>query len=283
MTSPAGLTIPTEQPSLDLHRESTSPFQLVRAVWRKRDLLVLLARKEFHVRYRRASFGMLWAVILPLIQSAVMAVVFTRIVRIHTAAHYPVFMLTGMIGWTYFQVVFGSGATAIVDGSDLSSRIYFPRALLPMVSAGTNLYGMVIMAAIVIPIAAIFGAPVGPHILFLVPAMMMMVALCVSLNLVFSAINVYFRDMRYVVQASLLVLMYVSPVIYPPGLAPHALRTILAVNPLTGIIDVFHVSSVGAGGPMAIAVTVSLVWIAALLTIGLFLQARFDRVFADLL
>src|SRR5579862_8064731 len=114
-------------------------------------------------------------------------------------------------------------------------------------------------------------------------AIALLVLFTTSLCLVTAAIHVYFRDIRYIVSASLILLLYVSPVIYPPSLAPGASRTVLTANPLTGILDLFHASTVGSGGPMGAAILVCLAWTAGLLILATALHSRFDRVFADLL
>lgn len=271
-----------DAPELDLHGETTSVRQLVLSVWRKRELLVLLSRKEFHVRYRRAAFGVLWAVALPLLQAGVMAIVFSKVVRLQIP-HYPIFVLSGMIGWTFFSAAFSTGSTAIVDGSDLSSRVYFPRAMLPMVASGTNLYGMFISTVILLPLCLIFGVHLGPRTLLLLPAMLWVVTLTVALSLVLSAVHVYFRDVRYIVSAATLLLLYLSPVIYAPANAPHSLRIVLAINPLTGVLDLFHAATVGSFEALAPPLLIAAAWTIGLLLVGLFLQSRFDRVFADLL
>src|SRR5438270_5273413 len=96
---------------------------LLRELWQSRDLVRMLARKEFFVRYRRASFGLLWAVALPLFQAVVLAVVLSRFVKIHTGVNYAVFVFSGMLLWTFFSTVLAGGSTAIVDGADLSTKI----------------------------------------------------------------------------------------------------------------------------------------------------------------
>ena len=256
---------------------------LLRALAQRWPLLVLLARKEFHVRYRRASFGTLWAVLIPLVQSAMMAVVFSRVAKLNLP-HYPIYMLTGMVAWTYFSAVLNGGGTAIVDNADLSSRVYFPRVLLPLVSVASNLYGLVIMLVIMLGLCPILGVHLGKAVVLLVPAVALMVAFAAGLTMVSSALHVYFRDIRYIITASLLLLLYGSPVIYAPdSFHSSLLRSLLTANPLTGIIDLFHASTVGAGGPMAAALAVSCAWTAGLLAVGIALQSRFDRVFADLL
>lgn len=270
-------------PSVDLRGEATPLAELLRSVWRSRQLLVILARKEFHVRYRRASFGVLWAIGLPLLQSLVMAIVFSRVAHIARAPHYSVFMLSGMTGWVFFTAALAAGSTAIVDGTELSSRVYFPRPLLPLVQVASSLYGYVITLGILLVLCPLLHVGLGWRTLVLVPASLLLVALVIGFCLVLSALHVYFRDIRYLVAAALMVWMYVTPIIYPSADAPGKLRLLLQANPMTGVTDLFHLGTVGATGPLAGAVAVAVVWTVVLLGCGLWLQARFDRVFADLL
>lgn len=273
------------RPSIELSREATALPVLLRELWAARQLLVILARKEFHVRYRRASFGVLWAVGLPLLQSLVLALVFSHVTRIRNAPHYAVFMLSGMTAWIYFSLAMSAGSTAIVDNTEISNKVYFPRLVLPLVQMGTALYGFVITLAIVVVLSPVLGAGLGTRIFYLVPGTVLLLALTGGFCLVNSALHVYFRDVRYLVSAAMVVWMYVTPIIYPPVDAPKSfhLRVLLDVNPMTGVADLFHAATVGAGGAMGLAVAVSATWAVVLLAIGLALQCRFDRVFTDLL
>lgn len=281
-TLSAGLDTP-EAPSLDLHGERTRVGALLKEIWHRRQLLVLLTRKEFHIRYRRASFGMVWAVAIPLLQSVVLAVVFSKVVRAHLVPHYPAFVLIGMAPWTFFSSALGSGATSIVDKSDMSSRVYFPRAILALVAVGSNLYAFFITLAIVIALSPLLGAGLGTSLFFVIPGTVLVVTFSIGICLTLSALHVYFRDVRYVVAAALLVWLYITPVIYPPSAAPHALRVLLDINPLTGIVSLFHEATVGASGALLVPVIISMAWTVVLLVAGTLLQARYDRVFADLL
>jgi ABC-type polysaccharide/polyol phosphate export permease len=269
--------------SIDLRGEATSPAALARDVWRSRQLMVILTRKEFHVRYRRASFGLLWAIGLPLMQSAVMALVFTKIARIGHAPHYAIFILSGMTVWLFFTAVLAPGSTAVVDGTDLSSRVYFPRILLPLVQVATGLYGFVITLVIALILCPLLGAGLGESLLLLVPASLLLVTFTAALCLVNSAVHVYFRDVRYMVSAALIVWFYVTPIIYPAVDAPHPLRVLIDLNPMTGIVDLFHAALLGMTGDLGFPVLVSCVWTVALLVLGIGLHCRFNRVFADLL
>jgi lipopolysaccharide transport system permease protein len=268
-------------PSIDLQGEATSPVQLAREVWRARQLMLILARKEFHVRYRRAAFGLLWAIGLPLLQSAVMAVVFSKVAKISHAPHYAIFILSGMTAWIYFTAVLTPGSTAVVDGTDISSRVYFPRILMPLVQVVTGLYGFVITLVITLALCPLLGAGLGTSLVILVPATLLLIALTTGFCLVNSALHVYFRDMRYIVTAAIIVWFYVTPIIYPATDAPNVLRSFINLNPMTGVVDLFHAGLLGTAGSIGFAVLVSCLWAAGLLVVGIGLHCRFNRVFAD--
>ena len=271
------------RPSIDLHGEATAPVRLAKEVWRARELLVILARKEFHVKYRRAAFGVLWAIGLPLLQSAVMAVVFSKVVKFGHAPHYAIFILSGMTAWVYFTTVLMAGSTAVVDSADMSSRVYFPRILLPLVQVATGLYGFVITLVITLALCPLLGVGLGASLIFLLPATLLLIALTAGFCLVDSALHVYFRDMRYLVGAAVIVWLYLTPVIYPPTDVPPALQTIIDLNPMTGVIDLFRAGLLGTSGSLGTPILVSCLWTVGLLAVGIGLHCRFNRVFADLL
>ena len=241
----------------------------------------MLARQDFFVRYRRESFGFLWAVGLPLMQAVVLAVVFTHIIKIHTGTAYPVFVFSGILPWTFFGTCMGGASTAIVDGQGLATKIYFPRAILPLVTVNATLYGFVPSVAVLVAMALVLGANVGPAILLLIPGTALIVLLSAAFGLVLSALHVYFRDVRYVVTAALFAWFYATPILYPLHLAPHILRRVIELNPVTGCVELFR-ASIGAGDPgWPGTVGVTCIWVAALLTIAVAVHRRFDRLVID--
>ncbi len=277
------LEAPPARPSLDLHGEATPPLVLARQVWRGRELLVMLARKEFHVRYRRATLGILWALALPLLQALVLAVVFSRVARVHEADHYGAYVLIGMVAWSFFSMTYGMAGTAIVDGTDLSSRVYFPRVLQPLAQVASMLYGYVVTLVISVALCPVLGAPLGLRLLWLVPGTVLLLAVTLGFVLVTCALHVYARDLRYVISAMLMVWLYVTPVVYPVGDVPGLLRWVVNVNPLTGVVDLFHAAVLAHPGGLLEPAGVAMAWAAGLLAVGGALHCRFDRVFADLL
>jgi lipopolysaccharide transport system permease protein len=267
----------------DLTERPESSRVLLRRIWGSRPLIMILARKEFYVRYRRASFGLLWAVGLPLVQAAVLAIVFSRVVHIQTGKSYPVFMFSGVLPWSFFSLTLTSSSTAIVDNAGMSSKIYFPRAVLPVVSVLAALLGFLISIPLLIGFALIFGTSLDWHLLILVPATLLTTALAMAFGLLLSALHVYFRDIRYLVAAALTAWIYLAPIIYPLNLVPHSIRWLVKLNPVTGVVELFRLSIVGAdpGWPLTVMITVA--WVIGLTMAGLTLHRRFDRVFADLL
>jgi ABC-type polysaccharide/polyol phosphate export permease len=259
----------------------TSLPKLSRDMWGSRDLCLTLARKDFFVRYRRAAFGVLWAVALPTLQAAVLAVVLSRVAKI-SVPHYPAFIFSGIVGWTYFSTTVAPGATAIVENSALSSRIYFPRAVLPISVCLSNLFTLAISVAILLIFGPLAGAEPGWQTLYLLPASLLTFAVTAAMTLVLSAAHVYFRDIKYAVQAALLVWFYVTPVFYPLSMLHGWMRTLVEVNPLTGPIQLFQAGGVGLS-PSPTAVAWSAIWAVGLLALAAVLHCRHDRSFADLL
>lgn len=255
---------------------------LVRDAWRARDLIAILARKDFYVRYRRATFGLLWAAALPLLQALVLSFVVSKFANFRTGTNYSVYVLSGTVAWAAFATIIGTGATAVVDGSGLSTKIYFPRLVLPLANVVTAAYGFVISVAVLIVTSLVTGVGLGPRTLWLIPGTLLALILAAGFSLVLSALHVYFRDVRYLVQAALLVWLYLTPVIYPLSVIGRA-RGFIEANPVTGVVEMFRAATVGADGGWGIAVVWTAAWCVTLLIAGMLLHRRYDRVFVDLL
>ena len=253
---------------------------LVRDLWRSRGLIAVLARKDFFVRYRRTSFGLLWAVGLPLLQAAILTLVFGHLLRSH-APDYAVFVFAGMVPWAYFSSTLAGGATAIVDNSSLSNRIYFPRAVLPLVSAVSAMYSVAVTVAILIGMCVGFGVHLSGKVVLLVPAVVLVAALASAFALVLAALHVYFRDVRFLVTAALTVWLYVTPIIFQVDQLPRVLRPLVRLNPMTGVVELFRFATVGASANWQLSLLVTGAWIIVLVIAALQLHRRFDRLFAD--
>jgi lipopolysaccharide transport system permease protein len=267
----------------ELRGEITPVGELISNLWRSRSLIRMLSRRNFYVKYRRTSFGMLWSIALPLIQATVMSVIFTKIVRIRTAVPYPAFALAGILPWTFFSSTLGDAVRSITGGSSMASKVYFPRAALPLVSVGSNLYSWAPNVLVLLAVVPVFGIRVSTNLLYLVPGTIALLALSSVFALVVGALQVYFRDMAYIVMAALQPWFFASAVVFPVQAAHGKLRTLIIANPGTGMIELFRVAFLGLRSYSVTSFEYMTAWLVALAVVALFLYRRFDRVFIDLL
>jgi lipopolysaccharide transport system permease protein len=266
----------------ELRREWAPLRDLLRDLRRSVPLILTLARQNFYVRYRRASFGLLWAVGLPLFQALVLAFVFSQVLRFGRTEHFAVFILAGMTAWSFFSSSVQTAATSIVDGAGLSTRIYFPRMVFPLVIVGANLYGLVLSLAVLLVLAGVTGVPLGLRLLWLIPGTALLLALTTSMAVVLSGLHVYFRDLRYILQAIFIAWFYVTPILYSLDQA-RQFSDVLPFNPTTGIVLVFRAAILGKDQHFSLSIAVSIASAVVLLVIGLVIHRRYDRVFSDLL
>ena len=264
---------------LDSEPEPTGRW--LRAMLDHRGVLLALASKDFKVRYKRASLGVLWAVALPLVQSVVMIAVFSRFARVDADdLDYGGYVLAGMVPWAYLGVTVSAAATGIVDGAGLTDKIWFPRALLALAPVLANLVGLGISLAIVLPIELARGNT-GVEAPLLVPAVALLLALTTGIALVTSAAYVWFRDIRFIVQAVMLVAFYATPVLYPIDVLGD-LANLVRANPFTGAVNLFQ-AALGGVPVDRPAVAVTAVVSTVLVFVGVHLQRSHDRLFVDLL
>ena len=266
----------------ELKGERSELGPLLADLWRSRVLTRLLAKREFLVNYRRASFGVLWAIGLPLFQGVVIGLTLSRVIRFHTPGGYALFVFAGILPWTFFNGVLTGATNSIVIGSELATRVYFPRAVLPIVTVLAGLRGFIPSIPILIALAAIFKAPLGVHLILLIPATLLMVALTMGFSLVFAALQVYFRDMRFIVAATTLPWFWASGAIFPLDKL-HSIRHWIELNPAVGMIEFFRASLGTASAGWGRSVWICAAWSVGLIVLSLPLYMRYDRVFVDLL
>jgi ABC-type polysaccharide/polyol phosphate export permease len=245
-----------------------------------RATLLMLTRKDFQTRYKRASLGILWGVALPALQATIMAVVFSHVVKIGSTSHFPVYVISGVVVYTYATMALSPAATAIADNSGLAERVWFPRAVLVIVPCLSSLVGLLTSTAVLVVIIPLFDVHYTLSTILLLPAAALLVSFIVALSLVSGALHVYFRDVRFLVQAGLLVWIYLTPILYPESLLGR-FQWLVECNPLTGIVGLFHEAALGQPGPSGLELGVSLGATAALLLAAVEIYRRCDRLFVD--
>jgi len=274
---------PPSTPVLDLRGEITPVSALLADLWRRRGLILMLADKEFHSRYRSATFGVLWSVLLPLVQGAVMAVVFTHVVHI-SVGHgdsYPIYVMVGTVMWAYFSGTLTSGSTSLVDQGAIAGKVYFPRLILPAVSAVSNLPSFVISVLVTLGLMPLFGAAFKPQLLLLPVAMVLFGVLAVAISAICSVAHVYFRDVRYIVQAALMLLLYAAPVIYSLDQPHGILRTLITADPISGPLQLAHYAVFGHAPSLVSALCATGVALVLLTVVTVAAYRRYERIACD--
>jgi lipopolysaccharide transport system permease protein len=207
-------------------------------VWSYRELLYFLVWKELKVRYKQTAIGAGWAIIQPLFTMIIFTLLFGVVAKISTAPiPYAIFAYSGLILWTYFSGSVTMAANSLIVNQNLVSKVYFPRILIPLASAIVGLVDYAIASVVLVVLMVYFQVvPTLAIVLFIVPILLAFV-LAAGLAFWLSAIDVKYRDVAYVVPFFIQILLFASPVIYPASFVGTNYAWLLALNPLTGIME----------------------------------------------
>jgi len=265
------------------HKRGWSALNL-RELWRYRELLYFLTWRDILVRYKQAVFGVLWAILQPLLTMVVFTVVFNKALGVQSPSAdipYAVFSFSGLLPWNFFAGALSRSGTSLVGNANLLTKVYFPRLVIPFSAVLAGLVDLAIAFLVLIGLIFAYGLTPTWHIVFLplFVALAFVTALGVSLWL--SSLNVLYRDVQYVIPFLVQLWFFFSPVIYSVSDIPAGpLRVAFVLNPMTGVIGGFRWALLGEAFPpgyMWISVGVVVV----LFVTGMFYFKRMERVFAD--
>jgi lipopolysaccharide transport system permease protein len=252
--------------------------------YRYRELFYFLVWRDVKIRYKQTLLGASWAILQPFFMMVVFSLLFGRVANIDSeGVPYPVFSYAALVPWTYFQHAVPLAGNSLIANSKLISKVYFPRAIIPASSALSGVVDFGFASAVLIVIMLYYHMPLSAGLLlwpvFLVP----LVLFSTALGMVFSSLNVKYRDIKYTIPFFVQVMLFVSPVIYPASTLPEKYRAILAFNPLVGIIDAFRAAVLPTRD-----IDWGLVGLATLVTVVLFALAslyfyKTEREFADII
>jgi lipopolysaccharide transport system permease protein len=255
-----------------------------RDLWRYRDVALQIAARDVTVRYRQTFLGAAWAVLQPVTTMVVFTLIFGNLAHVPSEHRsYALFSLAALVPWTFFAGSLQMGSDSLVGNQALVSKTYFPRIFIPAGVLAAGLVDLTISIVVLLVIVLATGAPVRIELLVLPLLVAIAFAAALGVASALSALNVRYRDIRYVVPFAVQLWLFITPVAYPITLLHAPWRTIIAINPMVGVVEGFRWAVLGTANAPWGLVGVSAATAVILLVAGLAYFDRVERSFADLM
>lgn len=260
----------------------------LREVWRYRDLLMLLVRRDFVAVYKQTILGPLWIFIQPLLTSLTYVIIFSKVAHLSSDGLPPIlFYLAGVTCWNYFSSCLNTTASTFVTNSQIFGKVYFPRLIMPLSVSVSNLVKFLIQFGLLIILMVWYGLK-GTHIavnvsLLILPLLLLIMAgLSLGLGIIVSSLTTKYRDLSYLITFSVQLLMYASPVVYPLSSVPSGkLHLLLVANPMSGPIEAFKYALLGKGYFSWNLLGYDFAFMVVVLLVGILIFNRVERTFMD--
>lgn len=252
-------------------------------VWRYRELLYFLSWRDILVRYKQTALGIAWAIIRPLVTMIIFTVVFGRLAKMPSeGVPYPVLVFAGMLPWQLFATALSEASNSLIGNANLVAKIYFPRLLVPASSVVVCGVDFLINTGLLLGLMAWYGIAPTWHLLALPVFVALTFAAAMGAGLWLAALNVNYRDFRYVVPFLVQFGIYVSPVGFSSSIIPESWWLLYSLNPMAALIDGFRWSVLGANRPLdSTSLAIGCAVVVILLVSGLWFFRRTEKSFAD--
>jgi lipopolysaccharide transport system permease protein len=281
------LTTKTESPTVYIRPARGWIGLNLADLWAYRELVVFLTMRDIRVRYKQAVLGIGWAILQPLMTMLIFTFIFGTLAKLPPdsgipAAWYPVFSFAGVLPWQLFQGSLQRSGISLVGNSNLLTKVYFPRLIIPIAAVGAGLVDFCISFLVMIGLMFYFKVPVSLNILWLPAFVLLALMTALSVGLWLSALNVQYRDIQHMIPFMLQAWMYASPVAYSIDIVNVSpiWRLVYGLNPMAGVIQGFRWAIIGSNPPDAI-MFVSVAVVVVLMISGLYYFRRMERHFAD--
>jgi lipopolysaccharide transport system permease protein len=253
-------------------------------LWEYRELFYFLVWRDVKVRYAQTVIGAGWAVLQPVLTTLVFVVVFGRLAKMPSdGVPYAIFVYTALLPWTYFARATERSSSSLVNNSHLITKVYFPRLIVPLASAGAPLLDLVVAFFFLVGMMAWYGIMPSWGLLSLPLFVLLAVMTALAVSLFLSALNVRYRDVAHVVPFLVQIWMFVSPVMYPVSLVPERWRLIYSLNPMTGVIEGFRWALLGTAQPSPLVLMLSAAAVLVLFAGGIVYFKNLESTFADVI
>jgi lipopolysaccharide transport system permease protein len=255
-------------------------------LWRYQELFQVLAWRDLSVRYKQTAIGVVWAVIRPLLAVLVFTIIFGRIAGLPSdgSAPYPLMVFVGMLPWSFFSTGLADASNSLVNNANLISKIYFPRLIVPLAAVVVAFADLLINLVILIGFMAWYGFVPGWQLAFLPAFMTLACLVSIGPSLWITALNVRYRDFRYIILFILQFGLYVSPVGFSSNVISEQWRFLYSLNPMVGVIDGFRWCILGGQSNLYLPGLVESAFVAGFfLWVGIHQFRKMERSFADII
>lgn len=257
----------------------------LKELWNYRELFYFLSWRDIKLRYKQTVFGVGWAVFQPLMVMFVFSVIFGKIAKVPSdGIAYPIFSYAGLLFWNIFANSLGNASQSLIGSANIIQKVYLPKVIIPAAAIIVTLVDFFFSGMVFAGILIYFKFV--PHLegLLLLPICLVITLLSsLGLGWFFAAVNVKYRDVRYILPFFIQLLIYITPVIYPVSVIPAKFQWILYLNPMTGVIEVFKAAFLGTGNIIWMNLGISAVMSLIFLAFGLMYFLKTERYFADII
>lgn len=254
-------------------------------VWQYRELIVFLAWRDLLVRYKQTVIGILWALLRPLITMLIFTIVFGHFAKVPSGGiPYPVFALAGLLPWQLFSGIFSEASFSVVGNSQLVSKVYFPRLVIPLSATVIAIVDFLITVVMMMGLMAWYRIPPSVNSWMLIPLTLLCAIAGTGAGIWFAALFVRYRDVRHILPFIVQMGLYISPVGFSTAMVPQRWRLLYSLNPMVGVIDGYRWALFGGSNPIYLpGLAVSILLAIAVLIGGLFYFRNTERAFADII
>lgn len=210
----------------------------LRELWDYKELLYFMIWRDLKVRYKQTALGAAWAVIVPTMTMIVFTIFFGRLAKMPSdGIAYPVFSYSALLPWTYFSQALSNTGNCVVTNTDLITKVYFPRLILPLASVVSGLVDFLIASSVLFLLFIYYDIELSLRMLLVLPLMIPVVCCAFGAGALLAIVNVRYRDIKYTIPFLIQMWLFLTPVIYPTSILPENFRFIVALNPIAGIIE----------------------------------------------
>jgi lipopolysaccharide transport system permease protein len=264
--------------------EPTSGFVSLRLseIWEYRELLYFLTWRDIKVRYQQTALGIAWAVIQPVMTMVVFSIFFGKLGKMASdGLPYPIFSFAALVPWTLFSTGLTQGTNSLIGSSNLIKKVYFPRLIIPTATVLAGVVDFLVAFAVLLLLMVGYGIVPTVNIIWLPAFLLLTLITSLGISLWLSAINVEYRDVKYVVPFLAQIWLFATPIAYPSSLLSEPWRTLYGLNPMVGVVEGFRWALLGTDTPPGSIVLVSAAAAIVMLVTGAFYFRRMEKVFAD--